>query len=80
MWATIIIHKTPLTLNGLGTHLGQEGITHLSQPLLKPCPIVWGLDGAFGRFGDPLHVFTERPSAARACRQTADGLKRAEHA
>ena len=46
---------------------------------LKPCPVVRGLDGAFGQFGDPLHLFAERLPPTRAGRQTRDGLKRAQH-
>jgi hypothetical protein len=49
------------------------------QPALKPCPIVLGLEGAFGQFGDPLHLFTERPASARVGRQIGDGLDRAKH-
>ena len=49
------------------------------QPALKSCPVVRRLDAAFGQFGDPLHLVTERPPPARAGRQTGDGLNRTKH-
>ena len=43
-----------------------ERFAHPRQAALKPGAVVRGLDGAFGQFGDALHLFTEHATPARA--------------